>query len=675
MISFLTFASVRRLLPLVVCTCTLQAYDDKLDLTRTAPVPADQPIPAMDFFRPVQMYGPRLNPAGTHIAAFVSGGRDNYDLLVYDMVKKEVNRVGGYVDRDVYAFTWLTDRRLAFSLSREKLFAEGLFVAEIGRGVEAYPIVQGCVITLLSVPDKDPAKPLVWVRSDLERRGEDGGIRQVNTSARAGDYRRLGPNTDYREVLVAMENNRKTAVRSFPPPSGGIVTRYLPDRQGELAFSVTQQDGHFTLHHFNGRTWGKSPADLDEITIWGYGEEPGEVIAVADHEPGKPQALRFMNAVTGTLGDIILADPAYDFEGQVFRHPRTRAILGVSIERAMSQMVWFGDEMKALQKLLEGYFPGRQVRIIDIEREFRQCLVSVYSDRHPAVYYRVDFEKRSLEPVNSSRPWIDPERMQPMNVMKFKTRDGYTLEAYLTLPAGTSKAKPAPLVVMPHGGPWVRDTWGFDGTVQFLVSRGYAVMQPNYRGSPGYDWMFPTADLWDFRKMHEDVTDATKTLLRSGLVDANRVAIVGGSFGGYLAMCGAAYEPELYQCAVTLAGVFDWAAMIKDAKFDRFTSSRYAVLRRRLGDPKAEREKFDGISPLRALDNVKIPVFVAHGKEDSVVGVSESRRLVAELRRRNLPHDVWLVSGEGHGMGHLKNEVQLYTRIEAFLAKHLPPKG
>jgi dipeptidyl aminopeptidase/acylaminoacyl peptidase len=261
--------------------------------------------------------------------------------------------------------------------------------------------------------------------------------------------------------------------------------------------------------------------------------------------------------------------------------------------------------------------------------------------------------------------------MRPMSIMKYKTRDGRQLDAYVTLPAGASKEKPAPLVVMPHGGPWVRDTWGFDSRAQYFASRGYAVLQPNYRGSPGYEWLFPEEDKWEFRKMHEDVTDATRAVFRTGFVDRQRVAIFGSSFGGYLALCGVAFEPDLYRCAVTFAGLFDWATTIKDAKFSQHTNPEYAVLLRRLGDPKQQEEKFTAISPLASVDKVKVPVFVAHGKEDTVVSAAESRRLVAELKRLRLPHEVMMMSDEGHGVSRLRTEVQFYSRIESFLHEHL----
>ena len=244
----------------------------------------------------------------------------------------------------------------------------------------------------------------------------------------------------------------------------------------------------------------------------------------------------------------------------------------------------------------------------------------------------------------------------------------------LTLPAGASKTNPPPLVVLSHGGPWIRDIWGFNGEAQFLASRGYAVLQANYRGSTGYNWMFPLEDQYDFRKMHDDVTDATKSMIASGLIDKNRIAIMGGSFGGYLAVAGVVNEPALYRCAVTIAGVFDWEQQIKDKKYGQYDSPVFGWMMRKLGDPKQNREKFDAISPGRHVDRIRVPVFVAGGKEDSTVEIQQSKRLISELEKYHVPYEKQIVGEEGHGMAHLDNEVELYTRIEAFLEKNLRPK-
>jgi len=314
------------------------------------------------------------------------------------------------------------------------------------------------------------------------------------------------------------------------------------------------------------------------------------------------------------------------------------------------------------------------VHIVGSDRPEKQFFVSVSSDVQPPRYFLANLATKAFGTIANVAPWIDPKRMQPMQLISYKARDGREIEGYVTLPAGASREHPAPLVVLPHGGPWVRDHWGFNPEVQFLASRGYAAFQPNYRGSTGYGWRFPEEDQWAFRKMHDDVTDGVKAVLTTGMIDRDRIAIMGASFGGYLALCGAVNEKNLYRCAITIAGVFDWALVMRNAKNSEVFRSQYGTLRRFLGDPKKSQEKFDEISPLRHVDQIGIPVFVAHGTEDPVASVSQSKKLIAGLKKNAVPYEKLIEGGEGHGFHQLDHQVELYTAIEAFLAKNLAPR-
>ncbi len=644
----------------------------KPDLQRVTPVPATEPIPAADFFRPRLFSDPELNPSGTHILARVPLGEDRTGIAVHaiDTQKFETHEASG--DRDIYAPFWIDDQRLVFSLAVEKHLGEGVFALNIDT-MRSYPLVQYCAVGLVGIPEANRRQPLYWVRADLENH-DDRGVIAIDTSLDLGPPTNLrAAVADWQSFQAVRDQNERHFLRSYPTPPGGLGAGYLADRNGELAFGYTAENGVLTLHRLVEGRWQRCPVDLDEIDVIACGDKPGELVVRGPRRPGKPRALQFMDAATGQLGETLYDDPRYEFVGWLYRHPVTHTIVGLRSYTAGPQTVWFTDEYRQFQKLLNGYFPGKVVGLIDSNREQSRFLVAVYSDRQPAIYFLVDLAKHTVGLIKNSTPWLDPERMRPVTVMQYKTRDGRVLDAFVTLPAGASKQTPAPLVVLPHGGPYVRDAWGFDPEAQFLASRGYAVLQPNYRGSPGYDWMFPEEDRYQFRKMSDDVTDATRKLLKSGLVDPHRVAIMGASFGGYLAISGVVNEPDLYRCAVTIAGIFDWAQVMQDEKYYQYDTPSYGWLRRRLGDPAKQKEFFDSISPVRHVDRIRVPVFVAHGKDDPVADISESRRLISALKEFHVPYEAMLVGREGHGIRHLNKEVELYGRIEAFLAKNLAP--
>jgi len=660
-----------------LCSANVAVHAASLDLSRITPVPATEPIPTMDFFRPQTLSQPVLNPSGTHIAAVITAGEDKHELLVYSLADHKIETVGGSsTESDIYNVNWLNDSRLIFSLSSHKLYGLGLLAADVGDLRNGYPLLQYSGARLVSIPLKNRLSPLVWNRFDIDI-DKDLGVSAINTNIKSGKIADLQSATIGNTWLAAMDvrdNNAKHIVSTYPLPPDGITYYYGVDKEGELAYSYTSDRGNLAMFRLANKQWIKCPIDLEQIDIEGAGNEPGQLWVTGPRQEGKPRALQLMDSATGQLGDVALQDQSYDFNGWLYRNPGTGDVLGAIFERSSPQVFWFNDQYQTLQKILDGMFPGLLVRIIGSDTKHKIFLVSTRSAKQPTIYSWVDLETRKSGLFKNSMPWIEPARMQEMKIVKFKTRDGRRLDAYLTFPAGASKENPPPLIVLAHGGPWARDTWGFDGEVQFLASHGYAVLQPNYRGSIGYGWMFPQEDEWNFVKMHDDVTDATKTLIASGLIDKNRVGIMGASFGGYLAISGVAHEPDLYRCAVTNAGVFDWALQIQSKKYDQYDNPSFGRLMKKLGDPKKDAEKFAAMSPINFVDKIRVPVFVAGGKEDTTVEIQQSKRLVSALDKYHVPYEKLFIGGEAHGMAFLKDEVELYDRILVFLDENLMPK-
>ena len=646
----------------------------KVDLSRETPVPATEQVPVVDFFRPPILWEPQLNLAGTHIAAILNTAEDHSELIVYNLQTQVFDRLGAHGRDDIDTVRWLDSKRLVYGISVTKLADTGLIAADVGSLQDAYPLIQFVGSYLIAVPPKDRLHPLVRLAAQSGNTGKYGEVVTINTDINTGKIVEMVGDMVAGAFHVAYENNQKHIVRRYPvlETEIGCDYRYLADKEGKLAFGFKNQGGVLSLHELVGDTWRQCPEDLEEIIVVDSGDNPGEIVVVGERKEGKPRPLEVMDAASGKVLDVLLEDPAYDFDGWLYRDPKTNSILGAMGNRIGPYSVWFTEAYRNLQKSLDKLFPGQVVRILGSDEAGKIFLIGTFSDRQPAIYHWVDLEKHTAGMFKNSQPWIDPQRMQPMATMKFKTRDGKQFDAYVTLPKGATKQHPPPLVVLPASGWSDRYWWGYSAEVQFLASRGYAVLQPNHRGSVGYNWMYPKEDEWAFRKMHEDVTDATKALVASGLVDRNRVAIMGTSFGGYLALCGVAFEPSLYRCAVAVSATYDWAKLIDDQKYFKYDGSTfYSRALLKLGDPKKETEKFDAMSPLKHAGDIRVPVLVSESEYDLSVEISLSKDLVSTVRGKGIAAESISFLNEANGVHYLDHKVELYQRIEAFLATNL----
>ena len=261
--------------------------------------------------------------------------------------------------------------------------------------------------------------------------------------------------------------------------------------------------------------------------------------------------------------------------------------------------------------------------------------------------------------------------MQPMGVIKYMTSEGKSIDAYITLPAGATKKNPPPMVVIPEDYSEGRRTWGYSAEVQFLASRGYAVLQPNVRSSAGYAWMFPEPERWDFRRMSDDVNRAAKKAIDMGLVDKNRVAIMGTSFGGYLAIAGATFEPGLYKCAISVSAFYDWGKYISETKYQQFSNPTYSRYLYKLGDPAKNHARYDEMSPLLHASQAKSAMLFVWGEFDSPELIGQSKEMASAVERNNVHVETLSFLDESDGVRHLAHKVELYQRIEDFLAKNL----
>lgn len=622
---------------------------------RAAPPPG--PLSAEELFRSAPLGEAKLSPDGRHLGAIVTDKDDVKNLLIYDMKDYRPSGLRGSGSLDIFSFHWLGSDRVVFSVSKEKVYSFGLYAASIASLFRYTPINEYDGTEVIGVPRARPNRVLVWIRQSAQDDGRPGPLLELDASHRASAF-----DTANRSAAV---------VRSYSPPKDGPVIRWDSDREGDLALCMTWARGRSHLHRYQAasNSWvdvrlplGARPMALDP---------DGHSLWVVTYSSEKGYVLRQFDLESGDLGEGVLTDRSYDISaGHLYFSERGRNLAGVAYTQRQRVSVWFSNDYGVAQATMNLHRPATTNVLVDTDRAERKFIFLCTGAQHPGTIEILDLDAKTLRTLADEAPGIAGRQLLPVQPISFPTRDGVRLEGYLTLPAGAGANHPVPLVVLCHGGPWVRDTPDYNPEVQFLASRGYAVLQPNYRGSTGYSPEISHEREFDFRRMSDDVTDATRAILSTGMVDPKRVAIMGGSFGGYLAVAGVAFESGLYRCAVTVCGVFDWERQIK-SKSDVARPGEYEELTDKLGKPGRDNELLRQISPIDFAGQIKVPVLIAHGTEDNVVDVAQSRKLASALKRAGVPHETFFRPLEGHGFFNYGNRVDFYHLVEAFLAENL----
>ncbi|MBI2512397.1 MAG: S9 family peptidase [Opitutae bacterium] len=377
--------------------------------------------------------------------------------------------------------------------------------------------------------------------------------------------------------------------------------------------------------------------------------------------------LRSIDCRTLKVSEPIFHHSEGDVTEIVTSYDRTK-LYGVGYETDKTRYHWFDADRAKLQAQIDATLPGTENTIVSTSADEKLVVIAAASDRNANTYYLLDRRAPRLSVLGKANRHLAVEHMQPMEPITFTARDGLAIHGYLTRGAG-SNGQAAPLIVNPHGGPYgPRDSWGFNSEVQFLASRGYSVLQINFRGSGGYGYAFEAAGKREWGgKMQDDLTDGVKWAIEQKIADPQRIAIYGGSYGGYAALAGAAFTPDLYKCAVNYVGVSDLNLI---TSWGRGRSGRGSdeYYREWVGDDK--QYKFDR-SPLNFVDRIKIPTLHAYGFNDPRVEIDHWKRLEPKLKQFGKTYEIIIEKDEGHGFRNEKARIEFYRRLETFLAKYL----
>jgi dipeptidyl aminopeptidase/acylaminoacyl peptidase len=488
------------------------------------------------------------------------------------------------------------------------------------------------------------------------------------------------------ELLVALnrEDERlhdvyhldlRTRALTLLEKNPGDVSGWVADRDLVVRAAVaTTPDGGSILRAREG-----ADAPWRDVIVWDSSDAltsgpvgftgDGRALYLLDSRGVNATRLLRLDLVTGAER-VVAEDPRYDVGG-VVSHPETREAQLVAFTRARQEWVVLDDALAADVAALRGLNPG-DFDIVDRTHADDRWIVAFTQDAGGVSYWTYDRGTRTGSFLFHTRPDLARYVLAEMRPITLTARDGLPLEGYLTLPPLPSRpSRPSlPMVLNVHGGPWHRDVWGYDPEAQWFANRGYACLQVNFRGSTGYgkDFVNAANREWGGR-MHDDLVDAVRWAVARGYADPARVAIYGGSYGGYAALVGATFTPDLFRCAVDIVGPSNLITFIET--IPPYWSTFLAMLKERVGDPETEADFLRSRSPLTHVDRIRIPLLIAQGANDPRVKQSESEQIVAALAAKGIAHEYLLFPDEGHGFAKPENRLSFYASAERFLATHL----
>lgn len=405
-------------------------------------------------------------------------------------------------------------------------------------------------------------------------------------------------------------------------------------------------------------------SDLEPIA---FGFDDKTMIVRSNHETDTYALYKF-DLETATLGEKIYENPDYDTDDLITSEANGE-ILAATYTEDYQEYYFFNEDYKKMLEGIKAALPAMRIAIQDSSPDFRFHVVRSYSSFDPGALYLYDDETKDLSIIWEVMPGLDPALMSEVKSVTYLARDGLEIPGYLTVPK-ESDGKNLPTIILVHGGPWARDDMVFNAEVQFLASRGYAVLQPNFRGSSGFGKEFEEKGYvrWAGTMQH-DLLDAIEWLAAEGITDKQRVCIVGGSYGGYAALMSAAKFSESYQCAFAFAPVTDMYHRMQRMRNNR-AEAAYDFWKKAVTG-RLTANSYNKIAPIKYVKDIEIPVFLIHGDEDGNVDIEHSKRMAKALKRAKKDYQYVILEGAGHGVVEEKHRVIYFRHLENFLAKHL----
>jgi dipeptidyl aminopeptidase/acylaminoacyl peptidase len=648
------------------------------------PCAAAAPAPVLAFFSDPVIAGPRLSPSGKYLAARASKPGHHDVLVVFDLEKDTSKVVAAFNDVDVAHAEWVNDERLLFDVTDKQVppasadYANGLYaVNRDGAGFKQLADRRGETITE-RLGTRLPGRALLpWHTFMLDQPGAQDSDPVYVTSAKFDATGRQ------RHLDLLRLNTVTGESKTVPRPDS--VRNWLLDQAGEPRIATTVVNGVATIRYRETVTgqWRTIASfkpygqDLDALDPVGFG--PDGALYVNAHVGKDTSALHRFDPATGkTDPQAVISTAGYDFTGALVT-TRDR-VLGMRFVTDAEANEWIDPSMKAIQQKVDKLLPGTiNLLSVPVRAETAWILVVSYADTMPAVYLLYNTKTGTLSKIGDTHPDINSREMGHQQMVRYKARDGLEIPALLTLPAGGQRGK-LPLVVLVHGGPFVAGpSWGWNPESQFLASRGYAVLEPHFRGSTGLGMKHTMAGWkqWGLR-MQDDLADGARWAIAQGIAAPKRACVAGASYGGYAALMGLVNDPDLFQCAIDWLGVTDinllyTGTWLDDSDLpDDYNQVGMPVL---IGDPVADAAQLKATSPIEQAGRIKQPLLLAYGGADRRVPLFHGKRFRDAVKRTNADVEWVEYPEEGHGWAVVSNRVDFWTRVEKFLDKHIGADG
>lgn len=608
------------------------------------PMQAKQ-IPLKDFFKNPEKSRYRISPDGKYYS-YMAPYENRMNIFVQEVGGDSAIQLTSETDRDIAGYFWKNPTRL-------------LYLKDTG-GDENYRLYGvdfdgSDLVCFTDFPDVRTE-----IIDDLENFPNEVIIGMNKRNPQVFDPYRLNIETGKMEMLAENPGN---------------IQAWILDHDGKLRAAMAIVDGINTqLLYRDTENQSFRPvlttSFKETMNPQFFTFDNKNVYAISNLGRDKTAAVIF-DIANGKEVEVLYENPDYDIDRLSYSRKR-KVLTTASYESWKGERHFFDDETQSIYDRIEKDLGDYEVVITGVTKDEDKFIIRTYSDRSLGAYYIYDKNTDELTKIVEVSPWIDETEMASQLPVEYQSRDGLTIHGYLTLPLGYTieNAKDLPVVVNPHGGPWARDSWGFNPEIQFLANRGYAVFQMNFRGSTGYGKKFweDSFKQWGLT-MQDDITDGANWLIEQGIADKNRIAIYGGSYGGYATLEGLVKTPDLYAAGVDYVGVSNLFTFMKTIPpyWKPFLEMMYEMV----GNPVTDSLQYVETSPALNADKIVAPLFIAQGANDPRVNKDESDQMVKALKERGVVVEYLVKDDEGHGFRNEENRFDFYRAMEEFLAKHM----